>query len=306
MARWGIRAATLALATLWACSISAQEAARTPRGQVDWVGGYVRGVGQGTARPSGNRVRDRLMAIRAAEVLAQRALAETIHGVRVDGTTALGSAMKEYLLESRVHGIVRGAQKVREEVTWDGEVPAATVELRICLVADAPECRPGASLMEAFPVGRRQEPAYVPAAYFEAVPEAAAPASASGAGAAASYDRARPVTGLVVKVDGIRFERELFPVVATHAGDGQLVTVFSAKRVDPEIIRTHGVARYADTVDQALKNPRLGDNPLIVSVSEVTRDNLLVLRPEAARAVRETTRYGNDYLAKAIVVIAGS
>lgn len=249
------------------------------------------------------------MAIRAAEVLAQRALAETIHGVRVDGSTAMGDAMKEYLLESRVQGIIRGAQKVREEVAWDGEIPAATVELRICLVADAPECRPGASLLEAFPVERRQEPAYVPAAYFEAGPAAGAASPASGAGgtgsAAVSYDRARPVTGLVLKIEGFRFERELFPVVATRGSEGKLLTVFSAKRVDPAVIRAHGVARYADTVDQALKNPHVGDNPLIVGVSDVTRDNLLVLGPEAAKAVRETTRYGNDYLAAAKVVIAG-
>ena len=56
-------------------------------GSVDWVGGYVEGVGHGTAQPSGNRPGDRLKAVRAAEVMAQRALAETIHGVRVDGKT---------------------------------------------------------------------------------------------------------------------------------------------------------------------------------------------------------------------------
>jgi hypothetical protein len=113
------------------------------------------------------------------------------------------------------------------------------------------------------------------------------------------------VTGLVLQADGLRFERELFPVVVTRIDGGTLQTVFSAKSVKPDVIRTFGVVRYADTVDQALKDARLGDNPVTIRVIEVTRDNLLVLVPGGAKALRETARYGNDYLGDAKVVIAG-
>jgi len=280
-----------------------------PAGEVRWTGGYIRGVGQGTATPSGNRGKDRMKALRAAEVTAQRALAETVHGVRVDGETTVGGAMRNSVVTTRVQGIVRGAQKVREEVTWDGEIPSATVELRICLFLEASECRAGSALIQALPVEDRKQPSYVPAIYYE---ENVRPGYVSTGGttdarspSVVSYDTTRPVTGLVLQADGLRFERELFPVVVTRVEGGNLQTVFSAKSVKPEVIRTFGVVRYADTADQALKDGRLGDNPLTMRVSEVTRDNLLVLLPEGAKALRETTRYGNDYLGEAKVVIAG-
>lgn len=280
-----------------------------PTGEVHWTGGYVRGIGQGTATPSGNRVKDRMMAVRAAEVSAQRALAETIHGVRIDGETTMRGAMKADVVTTRVQGIVRGAQKVREEVTWDGKIPWAAVELRICLFLESPECSSGNALIQALSVENREQPSYVPAVYYEGGEADGASATRSsaeiGKSPVVSYDRSRQVTGLVLRAENLRFERELFPVVVTGAEKGKLQTVYSAKSVKPEVVRTYGVSRYADSVEQALRDPRLGDNPMIVAVSGVTRDNLLVLPPEGAKSVRESTRYGNDYLAEAKVVIAG-
>jgi hypothetical protein len=285
-------------------------AVEEPKGAVDWVGGYVQGIGYGTAKPTGNRSQDRMMALRAAEVMAQRALAETIHGVRVDGASRVRDAVKEFLLESRVQGVVRGAQKVKSEVAWDGNVPSATVELRVCLASGSPECRPGSSLVEILSTGRKAEPAYVPEDDFGAGVTADGPAAAPRASAqprspAVAYDASRPVTGLLLRVDGIRFERELFPVVVTRGEGGKFQTVYSARSVKPEVVRTHGVARFADTPEQAKGNPLLGDNPLVVTVREVTKENMLVMRPDGARAVRETTRFGNDYLSDAKVIVAG-
>ena len=303
------RAAVTVLVLLILLLPSHRGLAGEPTGEVRWTGGYVRGVGQGTATPSGNRGKDRMMALRAAEVSAQRALAETIHGVRIDGETTVGGAMRASVVTTRVQGIVRGAQKVREEVTWDGEIPWATVELRICLFLESPECRSGNALIQALSVEDRKQPSYVPAVYYEGgdVPgDSADKAPAEIVNPpVVSYDRSRKVTGLVLRVVNLRFERELFPVVVTGMEKGKFQTVYSAKSVKPEIIRTYGVSRYADSVEQALRDPRLGDNPMVVAVSEVTPDNLLVLHPECAKALRESTRFGNDYLGEAKVVIAG-
>jgi hypothetical protein len=280
-----------------------------PTGEVQWTGGYVRGVGQGTATPSGNRGKDRMMALRAAEVTAQRALAETIHGVRIDGETTVGGAMKASVVTTRVQGIVRGAQKVREDVTWDGEIPWAAVELRVCLFPESPECRSGNALIQALSVEDRKQPSYVPAANYEGGDApgdpAAKPPAVTTPPPVVSYDRSRKVTALVLRAANLRFERELFPVIVTGLEKGTFQTVYSAKSVKPEVVRTYGVARYADSVEQALRDPRLGDNPMVVDISEVTRDNLLVLHPECAKVLRESTRFGNDYLGEAKVVIAG-
>jgi len=276
-----------------------------PMATVDWVNGYVRGIGSASAKPGGNKTLDRLKAIRAAEVVARRILVETVNGVRVDGERVYGSTVKD---SSRVQGFIRGAQIVREEVSWEGDTPVATVELRICLFADSPECRKSSALIDALSTEDRMEPSYVPGVHYGEHPEPA------GSGIrpietqhpeAVSYDSSRPVTGLVLKAEGMRFEREMFPVVVTRDKRGELLSLYSAKSVSPEFIRTQGVARYADTMKQALSNPRIGDNPLVVTVSGVTRENMLIVLVEGAKAIRETTRYGNNYLSEAKVVIAG-
>jgi hypothetical protein len=301
--------ALAAFSALCILFLSPGGAADDIKGKIHWTGGYIQGIGFGTASPSGNKVQDRLLAIRAAEVTAQRALAETIHGVRVDGVTMMRDAVKDSVVSSSVEGVIRGAQKVRTEVAWEGDVPRATVELRICIVPNAPECRSGNSLINVLKVEDRKEPSYMPAVYYEDVSESGKPEGKSRGTQKAetvSYDSTRPVTGLVLRLDGARHEKELFPVVVTRGEGGKLQTVFSARSVKPDVVRTYGIARYADSLDLARKDTRLGDNPLVVGVSEVTKENMLLVRVEGARAIRETTRYGNDYLGEAKVVIAGS
>jgi hypothetical protein len=279
-------------------------------GNVDWVGGVVSAVGQGTAKPSGNRPGDRIKAERAAEVMAQRALAETIHGVRVEGTVTVKDRVQESTVRSR---LVRGARKVRSDLAWEGDVPVATVELRVCLSADAPGCGGGSTLVQALAPGEQGEPPGQAPAVSPEGEEGAFPPQKGGSvavgrasGDGLRFDSARPVTGMVLELRGARFDRVLFPVVVTPGVGGKAVTVYSAKIVRPEVVRTIGVARYADTLEQALGSQRLGDNPAVVPVSEVTKDNRIVLRPDHAKALLEATRFGNDFLAEGKVMVAGA
>jgi hypothetical protein len=62
--------------------------------------------------------------------------------------------------------------------------------------------------------------------------------------------------------------------------------------------------RYADSIDQARNNTHLGDNVMIIPASKITKENMIVLRGEAARLIKETTAHGNDYLSEARVVIS--
>jgi hypothetical protein len=62
--------------------------------------------------------------------------------------------------------------------------------------------------------------------------------------------------------------------------------------------------RYADTIEQARKNPRLGDNVMIIPASGITKEKMIVVKGEAARLIKETTAHGNDYLSEAKVVIS--
>lgn len=113
------------------------------------------------------------------------------------------------------------------------------------------------------------------------------------------------MTGLVVSLEGLPFERVLLPIIVVEDENSSLFTVYSAKNVKPAVVRTFGVVRYADTADQALKgNPQIGSNVLVIPASAITKENMIVIKGNDRRVIFETTSHGNDYLADAKVVIA--
>jgi hypothetical protein len=297
-----VAGAVFLAALLLAVSAPSAAGQETAAGKVDWVEGYVSATGEGTAAPGQDRVKDRMKAIRAATVMGQRALLETIQGVKIDSSTRVEKKMlQEDAIHSRIEGTIRGAEIVRQDVRWEGDRPVATVELRVCL-AESGACKSGKSLVVALDLDRKAEQSDAPRQRLndieprqgniaEKVPEVV-------------YDSSRPVTGIILNLQGLRFERVILPVVITVGKESSPITVYSVKNVEPQVIRSYGVVRYADSVDQARNNPDLGDNPIIVSVSGVTKENLIQIDFDAARVIRETTLYGNDYLKSAKVVIA--
>ncbi len=78
------------------------------------------------------------------------------------------------------------------------------------------------------------------------------------------------------------------------------------KSVKPPVIRSYGVVRYADDREQAKKNTYVGDNTVVVPVTDVTKENMIVIGPDAARVIRETTMHGNDYLSDAKVIVSSN
>jgi hypothetical protein len=107
-----------------------------------------------------------------------------------------------------------------------------------------------------------------------------------------------------LNLEGNPFERELLPIVATKGEDNQYLTVYSAKLVEPKVIRTHGVVRYQTSVEQAKKQPWVGENVLVVPVEIITKENMIIIPLEAAKVISESNRHGNNYLSQAKVVIA--
>lgn len=301
-ARAIVAGAVFLAALLLVVSASGAAGQETAAGKVDWVEGYVSATGEGTAAPSQDKVKDRMKAIRAATVMGQRALLETIKGVKIDSSTRVEKKMlQEDAIHSLIEGTIRGAEIVRQDVRWEGDRPVATVELRVCL-GESGACKSGKSLAGALDLDQKGEQNDAPKQRLddieprqgniaEKVPEVV-------------YDSSRPVTGIILNLQSLHFERVILPVVITVGEGSGPITVYSVKSVEPLVIRTYGVVRYADSVDQARKNPDLGDNPIIVPVSGITKENMIQIGFDAARVVRETTLYGNDYLKNAKVIIA--
>lgn len=276
-------------------------------GEINWVQGYISAYGNGTADPSGNKVKDQLRSLRAAELVAQRTLLETLKGVQIDSRTTVENLMlKEDVINSRVEGVIRGAQIVKRDVVWQNDIPLATVEMRVCLSNNVGGCNMNSSLMTVLNITPKSEPSYAPPERLS-LQEAPPPAPAAAPDTPKKpilYDTSKPVTGAVFNLEGQPFERQLLPVIITVAGENKNITVYSVKTVIPKVIRSYGVVRYADNEDQARQNPYIGDNVVIIPVEEVTKENMIVIGPDAARVLRETTMHGNDYLCNAKVVIA--
>ena len=271
-------------------------------GQINWVEGYISAVGEGTSTPSGNKMRDQLRAIRAATLIAQRALLETVKGVRIDSQTKVENRMvQEDLISTRIEGTIEGAEIVKQNVRWEGDTPIATVELRICL-SGVGACKPEKSFISALNLEQKNELVHVPQQRLNDIVSKEEATSLKIQDMI--YDSTKPVTGIIFNLQGLYFEREILPVVITLDERNISFTIYSVKSVDPQIIRTYGIVRYADSIEQTKHNTYLGNNIMIVPVFRVTMDNMIVVGMDAARIIRETIHHGNDYLKNAKVIIA--
>jgi hypothetical protein len=269
-------------------------------GEVNWVDGYVSAMGSGAVAPKGNMAQMRPMARRAAVADAYRNLLETIKGVKVDSSTTVENFMvTQDIIKTQVEGVVKNTKLFKEnfEPQPDGSI-LATVEVRLCITS----CSGQRSLVEALNIDQRNDPPSVPQKQLQEVPVAEVPKPP--AEYKIVYDSSQPVTGIVFSLEGRMFERVLLPVVVAEEIGDSLVTVYSAKRVSPSVIRTYGTVRYADSIEQARSNERLGKNVMIIPASKITKENMIVVKGEAARLIKETTSHGNDYLSEAKVVIA--
>jgi len=96
------------------CAIPGDVEESVPGGMIDWSGNMVRATGTGVMDISNpNTAQARLMAERAAVVVAQRNLLETLQGVRVDSETRVENFMTDYdVIYTRVEGMVRNARQV--------------------------------------------------------------------------------------------------------------------------------------------------------------------------------------------------
>jgi hypothetical protein len=271
-------------------------------GQIDWVEGYISALGEGTCTPSGNKIKDQLRAIRAATIMAQRALLETVKGMKIDSQTKVENKMvQEDVINTRIEGTIQGAEIIKQNIRWEGDTPIAAVELRICL-SGVGGCKSEKSIINALDLDQKSEQTNAPSQRLDDI--LAKQETIVQKAQDIIYDSSRPVTGIIFNLQGLFFERVILPVVITIGDGDKPFTVYSVKSVEPQVIRTYGIMRYADSVEQAKQNSHLGENIMIVPVSGVTKENMIMIGFDAARLVRETSRHGNDYLRNAKVLIA--
>lgn len=276
------------------------------KGKVDWANGFIIGYGYGTAEATNNIAQAKALSIRAARLDALRNILETVKGVNIDSRTLVSDFMvKKDIMVTRVNGVVKDARMVNKNVEWIEGSPLATVEMRLCLSSHGSQCSPGRSLLSALDLAEYKDSKDIPKQTFAGPvepPRSEPPAKKETGELVYNFDSSKPVSGIVISLQGYYYKRVVLPVVAADK-DGELLTIYSVNQVEPRMVRTYGIVRYSDTLGQALKVDKLGDNIMIVPVKKVSDKNVIIISEENASKIYETTRHGNDYLSKAGVVV---
>jgi hypothetical protein len=231
------------------------------QGSINWSQGYIEAVGIGAVPDrSIGKSNARPMALRAAKVDAFRNLLEITKGVQVDSATSVKDFMVESdIINTKVEGLVKGAQLVKTEYMSDG---TAEVTLRMPLY--------GGVLAQTILPPAPPEPAPVAPAPAVTAPAPPAPAPAGPA----AY------TGMVVDARGIQARPAMSPRVFDEDGK----EVYGSANVDREYAVQQGMSGYARDLNAAQSNQRVTANPITVKAirsSGAGKSDLIISNADA-------------------------
>ena len=200
-------------------------------GGINWSKGIViaKGIGAPPEKYYG-KPQARPAALTAAKYVAMRNLLEIVNGVRIDSTTTVKDfAIASDVIYSKVNGMVKGAQIVKQEYMSDG-----TVEVTIQM-----SLRGGFSQL-VLPRDIRQVESIKPMK----------PAKT----------KSLIFTGLVVDARGLNARPAMSPKILDESGR----QVYGSAYVSREYAVQQGMSGYAKDISMAVKNQRVADNPLVV------------------------------------------
>lgn len=225
------------------CAIPGDVEETVASGEIDWSGNTVRATGTGVLDPNNSNIAQaRLMAERAAVVVAQRNLLETVQGVRVDSETRVENFMTDYdVIYTRVEGIVKNARQIGPARYDD---LAGTVEVELEMEIHSPQGLSGAL---ATALG---------------TPEAlAAPMSAQTRNFLEQY------SAIVFDGSQAGLQPSMYPKIYDAGGNLLLDTSEYAAYLGSA---GQTAMQFISDLDQILSQPAFSQSPLVVNVRQVT------------------------------------
>ncbi|MBI5903684.1 MAG: hypothetical protein HZB84_09415 [Deltaproteobacteria bacterium] len=239
--------------------------------------------GEGAAPPNKtlSAAQKRIMALRAAKVIALREIAEIINGVAVSGETrVVDAAVESDAIRAGVEGIVKGAQVIKE--VYDPMSEMAGVYVSVPMTG--PNGVLATLLPQVIPV--MPIPQYQPY-------QPMAPVEPPQQAQARNYD------GLILDVREKPFKPALINRVLAKNGE----IIYDPTKVAQNILVERGAAEYTNDVGKAkaLLGERGSSNPLVVKAGGVVKSTDVELGPEDASAVFSSNQ-SNNFLEGAKVV----
>jgi len=235
-------------------------------GKALWTKGYIEVVGEATCDMAEalSEADCYVTARRAAIVLAQEKLSETVNGITIDGETVLqNELLRSSTLRTRTMGLVRGAAIIKEDrvTLQDGSI-LARVWMRLPLHGEGGLSEPilerAAELATERPVPR-----------FTFAKPSPPP---------------EPFTGIIVDASGIAVTPAQAPQILVLE---KLTSALSIAHVDMSTAQKIGMVEYAGSMNDALTlSDRIGAHPLqlkAVSTHGTTGCDLVISADEGAR-----------------------
>lgn len=221
----------------------------------------VKGEGAAPSDKALSTAQKRIMALRAAKVIALREVAEILDGVTVSGeTTVVNAAAESDTVRVAVQGIVKGAQVVKE--VYEPLSEMGTVYLSV------PLSGPDGVMAQLLPQVMQsaqlpQMPAYQP-------PPIAAD-SMDG------YD------GLIIEVIDRGFRPALINRVLAKNGE----VVYDPTKVAQDILVERGAAEYTNNLGKAkaLLSERGSKNPVVATVQAIVKSTDVEISPADATKI---------------------
>jgi hypothetical protein len=215
----------------------------------------------------------RILALRAAKVVALREIAEIVDGVVVNGeTTIVNASVQSDTVRTTVQGLIKGAQVIKE--VYDPLSEMGTVYISV------PMTGPNGLIPSLLP---QVTPLVPTGPYYQP------PSSVRSAG----YD------GLILDVRSHPFRPALINRVVTRGGD----TVYDPTNVAQDILVERGAAEYTNEVGKAraLLGERGSTNPVVVRAGGVLKSTDVIVEPADATSIYASNQ-ANSFLEGAKVV----
>ncbi|MCD6186410.1 MAG: hypothetical protein J7K84_11665 [Deltaproteobacteria bacterium] len=213
-------------------------------GSINWSKGCLKAIGIG-APPEHlyGKPNARPMALRAAKLDALRNLLEVTKGVRIDSSTIVKNfALEHDVIESKVHGMVMGAQVTNREYMSDGSVEVTMLMSlhggfsQLVLPADIKQ------IVTVMPVTTNQDSVLSPnkSSNFK--------------------NNSEKYTGLIVDTRGISVK----PAMSIVILDENDQEIYGTAFVSREFAVQKGMCGYVKNPESARNDPRVKGNPLTV------------------------------------------
>jgi hypothetical protein len=230
----------------------------------------IKGTGQGAPdlrAPSPAAAR--LGAERAAQLDALRNILSQVKGIQISAGHTVGDKMaSDQNLAARVEGTVKGFKVTDKRYYNDGGVEI-DVEVPMAMVLTDLLGDPSA------PDGDNKV-------------ASATPTSATGA---ATH------SGLVIDASQLKVQPALEPRILDESGK----PVYGPDVVNPDWAKKQGIAGYLKNVDDAKRNARVGEKPLVVKALKVQGSDVVISNADASQL--RDPKNNNQYLAEGRVII---